>query len=150
MIDFINLRVREGRPIKRALVEAGTQRLRPVCLTSVTTVAGLLPILLERSYQAQIVIPMATSLAFGLMASTVLVLFLVPAMYYVYALASGGAAVAAAGIAHKETADGEPISAAPAARAAAALATRAIGNGENGDGSNVGHRTKDDRVGSAE
>jgi multidrug efflux pump subunit AcrB len=89
MIDFINLRVREGLPIREALTDASVQRLRPVFLTSVTTIAGLAPILLEQSFQAQIVIPMATSLAFGLLASTALVLLLVPAMYYVYALMSG-------------------------------------------------------------
>ncbi len=61
-------------------------------LTSVTTVAGLLPILLERSFQAQIVIPMATSLCFGLLASTVLVLFLTPTMYYIYTLVTAGGA----------------------------------------------------------
>jgi multidrug efflux pump subunit AcrB len=94
LIDFINIRYREGLPIKEALVEACTGRLRPVFLTSVTTIAGLLPILLERSFQAQIVIPMATSLAFGLLASTVLVLYLVPTLYYVYVLVSGGGALA--------------------------------------------------------
>ncbi len=92
LIDFINQRVSDGLPIKDALVDAGAQRLRPVMLTSVTTVAGLLPILLERSLQAQIVIPMATSLCFGLLASTLLVLFLTPTMYYVYTLATGGGA----------------------------------------------------------
>jgi len=92
LIDFINLRFRDGLPIKEALVEACTGRLRPVFLTSVTTIAGLLPILVERSFQAQIVIPMATSLAFGLLASTVLVLFLVPSLYYVYVMMSGGSA----------------------------------------------------------
>ncbi|TFH41940.1 MAG: efflux RND transporter permease subunit, partial [Lysobacterales bacterium] len=85
LIDFINLRLRDGAPIKQALLDAGTQRLRPVFLTSVTTVAGLMPILLERSFQAQIVIPMATSLCFGLMLATVFVLFLVPTWYNVYA-----------------------------------------------------------------
>jgi multidrug efflux pump subunit AcrB len=90
LIDFINFRVREGLPLKEALVTACTGRLRPVFLTSVTTIAGLLPILLERSFQAQIVIPMATSLAFGLLASTLLVLFLVPSLYYIYVLMSGG------------------------------------------------------------
>ncbi len=90
LIDFINLRVREGLPLKEALVNASTGRLRPVFLTSVTTVAGLTPILLERSFQAQIVVPMATSLAFGLLASTVLVLLLVPSLYYIYVLMSGG------------------------------------------------------------
>jgi multidrug efflux pump subunit AcrB len=91
LIDFINHRRADGLPIKEALIDAGTQRLRPVLLTSVTTIAGLMPILLERSLQAQIVIPMATSLCFGLMMSTLLVLFLVPTLYYVYALLTGGA-----------------------------------------------------------
>jgi multidrug efflux pump subunit AcrB len=92
LIDFINHRVSGGLSIKDSLVDAGAQRLRPVMLTSVTTVAGLLPILLERSFQAQIVIPMATSLCFGLLASTVLVLLLTPTMYYVYTLMTGGGA----------------------------------------------------------
>ncbi len=51
-----------------------------------------MPILLERSFQAQIVIPMATSLCFGLMVATVLVLFLIPTLYYIYALITGGGA----------------------------------------------------------
>jgi multidrug efflux pump subunit AcrB len=92
LIDFINLRVRAGTPLREALLDAGVQRLRPVFLTSVTTVAGLLPILLERSFQAQIVIPMATSLCFGLMLATVLVLYLVPALYKVYAAVAPAAA----------------------------------------------------------
>ena len=90
LIDFINHRVRDGLPVKEALIDASSRRLRPVLLTSVTTVAGLMPILLERSFQAQIVIPMATSLCFGLIASTGLILVLVPTLYYVYALLTGG------------------------------------------------------------
>lgn len=93
LIDFINHRVRDGLPVKEALIDASSRRVRAVFLTSVTTVAGLMPILLERSFQAQIVIPMATSLCFGLMASTVLVLIFVPTMYYVYALVTGTAAL---------------------------------------------------------
>ncbi|MEX0704471.1 MAG: efflux RND transporter permease subunit [Planctomycetales bacterium] len=85
LIDFINHRVRDGIPLEEALLDAGRRRLRPVLLTSVTTVAGLLPILLERSFQAQLVIPMAVSLAFGLMSATVLVLFLIPTFYLLYA-----------------------------------------------------------------
>ncbi len=56
-------------------------------LTSITTVAGLMPILLERSMQAQVLIPMAVSLSFGLMAATLWVLWLVPTMYLAYARA---------------------------------------------------------------
>ncbi len=85
LIDFIDHRLEAGMGLLDALVEAGRRRFRPVILTSVTTVAGLTPMLLEKSFQGQVLIPMATSLAFGLMGSTVLVLVLIPAMYYVYA-----------------------------------------------------------------
>ena len=84
LIDFINHRIRDGIPAEKAVVEAGRRRFRPVLLTSATTVAGLVPILLEKSLQAQILIPMATSLAFGLLLATILVLVLVPTMYRIY------------------------------------------------------------------
>jgi len=81
LIDFINLRVREGHPLRAALREAGCLRFRPVLLTSITTIGGLMPLLLEKSFQAQFLVPMATSMAFGLMMTTLLVLILVPVMY---------------------------------------------------------------------
>jgi multidrug efflux pump subunit AcrB len=81
LVDFINARVREGQPLRRALREAGCVRFRPVFLTSITTIGGLLPLLLETSFQAQFLIPMATSMAFGLTLTTLLVLILVPVMY---------------------------------------------------------------------
>lgn len=84
LIDFINERMRHGLPVKQALLEAGSRRVRPVLLTSITTIAGVLPLITERSLQAQIVIPMAVSLCFGLMFTTVLVLYFVPVLYYVY------------------------------------------------------------------
>ena len=84
LIDFMNRRVRSGVPLVEAILDAGRRRFRPVMLTSVTTIAALLPILLERSMQAQLVIPMATSLAFGLLFATVLVLLLVPTFYFIY------------------------------------------------------------------
>lgn len=84
LVDFINAQTRNGIPIKEAAIQAGQRRFRPVLLTSLTTVAGLLPILLETSFQAQLVIPMATSLCFGLMFSTFFVLLLVPTFYTVY------------------------------------------------------------------
>ena len=84
LIDFMNARVRSGMPIHEAIVDAGRRRFRPVMLTSLTTVAALLPILLERSFQAQVVIPMAASLAFGLLFATLLVLILVPTFYLLY------------------------------------------------------------------
>jgi multidrug efflux pump subunit AcrB len=81
LVDFINLRVRAGHPLRQALREAGCLRFRPVLLTSVTTIGGLLPLLLEKSFQAQFLVPMATAMAFGLMMTTALVLILVPVMY---------------------------------------------------------------------
>ncbi|MDA1230448.1 MAG: efflux RND transporter permease subunit, partial [Planctomycetota bacterium] len=85
LVDFINSSVRSGVPLHQAVVEAGQRRFRPVMLTSLTTIAGLSPILAETSFQAQLVIPMAASLCFGLMTSTVLVLILVPTFYNLYA-----------------------------------------------------------------
>lgn len=81
LVDFINQRVHQGLPIKQALLEAGTRRFRPVLLTTITTVGGLSPLLTETSLQAQLLIPMATSIAFGEIFATVLVLFLVPVGY---------------------------------------------------------------------
>jgi len=83
LIDFINRRIADGLPLEDALLDAGRRRFRPVVLTSVTTIAGMLPILLETSRQALVLIPMATSLAFGLMLATVLVLILAPTFYLV-------------------------------------------------------------------
>lgn len=84
LVDFINSRVRAGQPLEEAVLESGQRRFRPVLLTSLTTIAGLIPILTETSFQAQLVIPMATSLCFGLMLATVLVLILVPTFYLTY------------------------------------------------------------------
>lgn len=78
-------RLREnGLSNREALVEAACQRLRAVLLTSLTTIGGLLPLLFETSLQAQFLIPMATSISFGLMFSTVLVLIVVPVLLSFY------------------------------------------------------------------
>ncbi|MHC4878838.1 MAG: efflux RND transporter permease subunit [Planctomycetota bacterium] len=89
LVDFINHRVRDGVPLKQAIIESGQRRFRPVILTSLTTVAGLLPILTETSLQAQILIPMANSLCFGLILATALVLLLVPTLYRIYGALRG-------------------------------------------------------------
>jgi HAE1 family hydrophobic/amphiphilic exporter-1 len=81
LVDFINHRLSEGMTIQQAVVQAGCRRFRPVMLTSVTTVGGLTPILLEKSFQAQMLIPMATSIAFGVMFATLLVLLFVPVLF---------------------------------------------------------------------
>jgi len=83
LIDFINRALGEGMDVKQAVIESGKARFRPVLLTSVTTIAGLFPLLLERSFQAQFLIPMAVSICFGLMAATVLTLLYVPALYLI-------------------------------------------------------------------
>ena len=70
----------KGMAVKEAIVEAACQRLRAVLLTSLTTIAGLLPLLFETSLQAQFLIPMAVSISFGLAFSTFLVLLLVPTL----------------------------------------------------------------------
>ena len=84
LVDFINRRVREGLPLNEALMAAGQRRFRPIMLTSMTTIAGLFPILLETSLQAQVLIPMAASLIFGLATGTLLILILVPVFYSMY------------------------------------------------------------------
>ncbi len=94
LVDFINSSIRSGVPLHQAVIEAGQRRFRPVMLTSLTTIAGLSPILSETSFQAQLVIPMAASLCFGLMTSTVLVLILVPTFYNLYATFFGVSAEA--------------------------------------------------------
>ena len=81
LVTFIKIRTREGAEVVEAARLASRGRFRPVLLTSLTTIAGLLPLLFERSLQAQVLVPLVTSLAFGLMASTILVLFVVPALY---------------------------------------------------------------------
>jgi len=85
LVAFIKLRLAEGMGVTEAIHQAGMQRFRPVFLTSATTVAGLLPMMLETSLQAQFLIPMAVSISFGLLFATVLVLLLVPCLYSILA-----------------------------------------------------------------
>jgi len=89
LVDFVNLQLDQGVPLRRALLESGQRRFRPVLLTSLTTIAGMLPLLTETSMQAQILIPMANSLCFGLVCSTALVLVLVPSLYVIYGRLTG-------------------------------------------------------------
>lgn len=83
MVDFINRRTREGADLLQSVIHSGTRRFRPILLTSLTTFAGLLPLLFDPSLQAQFLIPMATSLAFGILFATAITLFLVPVTYLV-------------------------------------------------------------------
>jgi multidrug efflux pump subunit AcrB len=81
LVDFINQERAQGKPLRQAIEEAGSQRFRPILLTSLTTFAGLLPLLFETSLQAQFLIPMAISLSFGVLFATFITLLLVPAFY---------------------------------------------------------------------
>ncbi len=81
LVEFLKLRVREGHNTVEAAKLASRERFRAVLLTSITTMAGLTPLLMEKSMQAQVLIPLATSIVFGLLATTVLVLLVVPAMF---------------------------------------------------------------------
>ena len=83
MVDFINKYRKEGFLIKDAVLEAGPRRFRPIFMTSLTTFAGLTPLLFEQSIQAKFIIPMAVSLAFGVVFATVITLFLVPIGYLI-------------------------------------------------------------------
>ncbi|NEV63471.1 efflux RND transporter permease subunit [Thiorhodococcus minor] len=83
LVTFIRQERRRGMAIIDAAKQAGRARFRPILLTSITTVAGLTPLLLEKSLQAQILIPLAASLAFGLVTATIAALFLVPAVYVI-------------------------------------------------------------------
>ena len=81
LVVFIREARESGVSAHTAACQAGRARFRPILLTSITTIAGLTPLLLEQSLQAQILIPLAASLAFGLASATVAVLFIVPATY---------------------------------------------------------------------
>ena len=81
LIDFINKARDEGVSAIDSVIQSGIERFRPIILTSVTTAAGLMPIMLETSLQAQFVIPMAISLSFGIIFATIITLFLIPSLY---------------------------------------------------------------------
>ncbi len=81
MLDEVNKLRADGLPVARAIREGARSRFRPVTSTAITTVVGLLPMLTERSTQAQSLVPMAISLDFGLVFATVLTLLVVPAVH---------------------------------------------------------------------
>ena len=81
LVGFAKARRRDGLGIVEAATLASRQRFRAVLLTSLTTIAGLTPLLLEKSLQAQFLIPLAAAIVFGLLASTVLVLLIIPCLY---------------------------------------------------------------------
>ena len=84
MVDYANrLRRNDGTPPKEAILLAGVRRFRPIMLTTLTTFGGLSPIIFETSRQSQFLIPMAISLAFGILFATPVILLVVPCFYIV-------------------------------------------------------------------
>ncbi|REL35771.1 efflux RND transporter permease subunit [Thalassotalea euphylliae] len=81
LVEFVKRRVHEGLSVHAAAAKASYDRFRAVFLTSVTTIAGMTPLLFESSLQAQVLIPLATSIVFGIAMSTLLVLFVIPCLY---------------------------------------------------------------------
>jgi len=82
-VNFAKIRFNAGMNLTEAAKQASRARFRAIFLTTSTTIAGLLPILSETSLQAQVLIPLVTSLMFGLLSSAVLVLLVVPALYLI-------------------------------------------------------------------
>lgn len=85
LVDFVNRGKREGMSEDEAVRQAGRRRFRPILLTSLSTFFGLMPLILETSLQAQFLIPMAISLGFGVLFSTITSLILVPSLYLIAA-----------------------------------------------------------------
>lgn len=81
LVDFINKKRLETANLMDAVLMAGAARFRPVMLTSLTTFIGLMPLLFEKSTQAQFLIPMAISLGFGILFATFITLILIPVNY---------------------------------------------------------------------
>jgi multidrug efflux pump subunit AcrB len=83
LVDFINQRRAAGDSLLKAVVDSGARRFRPILLTSLTTFAGLLPLILDDSIQNAMLVPMAVSLGFGLLFATFITLYLIPTSYLV-------------------------------------------------------------------
>ncbi len=81
MVDYINNHRQDGKGLVHAVMHSGKRRFRAIMLTSLTTFFGLLPIMFEQSLQAKVIVPMAVSLAFGIMFATVITLILIPSLY---------------------------------------------------------------------
>jgi multidrug efflux pump subunit AcrB len=83
LVDYVNKAVKDGIDKRSAVLQAGSRRFRAILLTSLTTFLGLAPMLLEQSAQAKFMIPMALSLACGIVFATVITLLLVPCLYLI-------------------------------------------------------------------
>ena len=81
LVEFIKIRVAEGMLFHDAAKQAVSDRFRAIFLTSITTIAGMTPLLFETSTQALILVPLVTSIVFGMLTSTVLIMLVLPSMY---------------------------------------------------------------------
>lgn len=84
LVNAFNNLIKEGKSFKEALYEASISRFRPIFLTSLTTIAGLGPLIFEKSFQAQFLVPMAISVAFGLAIATLIILLGLPIMLVMF------------------------------------------------------------------
>ncbi|MEM9021779.1 MAG: efflux RND transporter permease subunit [Planctomycetota bacterium] len=84
LVQFFNIKRAEGVPVFESLVAAGKARLRAIMLTTITTVLGLTPLMLETSFQAKFLIPMAIAIACGLISATVMILVVLPCIMLVF------------------------------------------------------------------
>ena len=80
MLDKYNRNLEEGMDMKQAVIGAGRSRFRAIILTTITTFVGLAPLILEKSFQAQFLIPMAISVAFGVLFGTIILLLYFPSL----------------------------------------------------------------------
>ena len=80
MLDKYNRNLEEGMDMEQAVIGAGTSRFRAIILTTITTFVGLAPLILEESFQAQFLIPMAISVAFGVLFGTIILLLYFPSL----------------------------------------------------------------------
>ncbi|MES2980812.1 MAG: efflux RND transporter permease subunit [Verrucomicrobiota bacterium] len=83
MVDFVNRHREESLTLRDAAIAAGGRRFRAIFLTSLTTFVGIMPMVMETDMQARFLVPMAVSLAFGSLFSTIIMLFLVPGIYLI-------------------------------------------------------------------
>jgi cobalt-zinc-cadmium resistance protein CzcA len=82
LVSYLNQLRDEGRPLREAIVEGALLRLRPVLMTAITTILGLLPLLLSKGIGSEVQRPLSAVVVFGLATSTFLTLFVIPAMYH--------------------------------------------------------------------
>ncbi|MCY4362140.1 MAG: efflux RND transporter permease subunit [Gammaproteobacteria bacterium] len=84
MIDFVDQRLRDGVPARKAVIDGAKKRFRPIMLTSLTTFLGFTPLILERAIQAQFLAPFAATLGVGILITTAILMICVPALLAIY------------------------------------------------------------------